>query len=129
MAYEMSINKSAADEAIPASVIIERCRPHLSNLMGIGGFRALLSRALTLAKEEVSWLSEVQVNAVGTLEGLEIPVPTLGRLEFLEGNEIIIAQLLGLLTAFIGTSLTLQQIREIWPGFSRTVSVAANGEA
>jgi hypothetical protein len=125
----MSIHEISAGEALPAFAVIEKLRPHLANLMGVGGFRALLSRAVVLAKQEVFWLSELQVSAAGTLLGLEMPDPPPERLELLEGNEIIIAQLIGLLTAFIGLALTLQQIEEVWPGFSVTLPVVANDEA
>jgi hypothetical protein len=35
--------------------------------------------------------------------------------ELLEGGVVLVAQLLGLLTAFIGQTLTLRFVREIWP--------------
>ena len=38
--------------------------------MGAGGFRALLARALTLAKTEAHGLSAVQIKRDGSLEGL-----------------------------------------------------------
>jgi hypothetical protein len=84
-------------------------------LMGNGGFRALLVRALVLAGAEVSWLRAVQVNADGTLEGLATPHARLKPAEFREGRVVLLAQLLGLLVAFIGPSLTLRLVCEIWP--------------
>lgn len=128
MVYEASINKATAEESFPAFTIVEKLRPHLANLMGIGGFRALLSRALVLAKEEVSWLVEVKVNAAGTLEGLETAHFQLGYSDFLEGSGTLVAQLLGLLVAFIGMALTLRQLEEVWPGFSVLPSVIAGDE-
>jgi hypothetical protein len=32
-----------------------------------------------------------------------------------EGGIVLVAQLLGLLTAFIGGSLTMRLVREVWP--------------
>jgi hypothetical protein len=43
-----------------------------------------------------------------------------GRLkpeDFLEGRVALLAEMLGLLVAFIGEELTLRQMREIWPKF------------
>ena len=96
----------------------EKLRPHLAKLMGNGGFRALLSRALALASAEVSWLRAVQVKADGTLEGLEAPRAHLDPAEFLEGGVVLLAQLLGLLEAFIGPALTSRLVGEIWPQLS-----------
>ena len=95
--------------------VTERLRPHLATLMGNGGFRALLARALTLASAEVSWLREVQVNADGTLQGLETSHARLRPAEFREGRIVLVAQLLGLLVAFIGPGLTSRLVGEIWP--------------
>ena len=35
--------------------------------------------------------------------------------EFSEGGVVLLAQLLGLLVAFIGENLTLRLVREVWP--------------
>ena len=83
--------------------------------MGNGGFRALLSRALALANAEVPWLRAVQVKADGSLEGLEELHAQLDPDEFFEGRVVLLAQLLGLLVAFIGENLTLRLVREVWP--------------
>ena len=83
--------------------------------MGDGGVRALLSRALVLATEEVSWLDAVQVNVDGGLEGYEALGWQLDQSEFVLGRTVLLAQLLGLLVAFIGPSLTSRLLSEIWP--------------
>jgi len=88
-------------------------RPHLATLMGNGGYRALLARALALADVEVGWLQGVHVRTDGSLEmqeGLEADPA-----KFLEGRIVLVAQLLGLLVAFIGENLTLHLVRDIWP--------------
>lgn len=99
----------------PVFSIPEMLRPHLATLMGDGGFRALLARALALAKPEIPWLRTVHVSAGGTMEGLEELRAQIGPDEFLEGRIVLLAQLLGLLVAFIGEKLTLRLVREIWP--------------
>src|SRR3989442_9654386 len=50
--------------------VSEKLRRSLSTLVGAGGFRALLARALTLAKTEAHGLSAVQIKPDGSLEGL-----------------------------------------------------------
>lgn len=128
MAYETSSNRTAEAHVSPAFDVAEKLRPHLANLMGDGGFRALLSRALVLAKAEVSWLRAVQVNADGKLVGLERAQFQIDQVEFLEGAGILVAQLLGLLVAFIGLTLTLRQISEVWPGFNPAARVVDGEE-
>ena len=75
----------------------------------------MLSRALALATREVDWLRALRVKADGSLEGLEELQAQLDRDTFLEGGVVLLAQLLGLLVAFIGGDLTVRLVREIWP--------------
>lgn len=96
----------------------DKLRPHLSMLMGRSGFQALLARALALAAAEVPWLSAVQVVADGELEGLTVARARLEAADFTEGEVVVLAQLLGLLVAFIGPTLTLRLITQTWPQLS-----------
>jgi hypothetical protein len=86
--------------------------------MGNVGFRALLSRALALAHPEAAWLRAVQVKADGSLAGLDIVDVQAGPAGLANGNAVLVAQLLGLLEAFIGENLTLHLVREVWPKLS-----------
>ena len=108
-------NTSSAAQTAAAFPVIDKLRPHLATLMGHGGVRALLSRALLLATAEVSWLRAVQVNADGGLEGFEELGSQLDPSEFFEGRVVLLAQLFGLLVAFIGPSLTSSLTGEMWP--------------
>jgi hypothetical protein len=114
IAFEAPENSSKM-KVLPALVVCEKLRPHLSTLMGNAGFRALLVRALALANSEVPWLQAVKVNADGSLEGLDQPAPQTPPEEITEGRVVLIAQFLGLLEAFIGESLTVRLLREVWP--------------
>jgi hypothetical protein len=98
----------------------DRLRPHLSTLMGRTGFQALLARALVLASAEIPWLAAVKVVADGELEGLEAAHASAGAVGFTEGEVVLLAQLLGLLVAFIGPALTLRLIVQMWPQLSLT---------
>jgi hypothetical protein len=108
--------------------VTARLRPHLATLMGNIGFRALLARALALASAEVSWLREIAVNANGILEGLEIAHARLKPAEFREGRVVLLAQLLGLLVAFIGPGLTSRLMGEIWPQLAADNVNFGNGD-
>ena len=105
---------SAADRAA-AFPVTDTLRPYLATLLGKGGVRALLARALALATLEVSWLRAVHVNAEGDLEGLAAVGALLDPNDFLEGRVVLLAQLLGLLVAFIGPGLTSRLVGEFWP--------------
>lgn len=126
--YETPGKASAATANTANFQVTERLRPHLATLMGHGGFRALLARALKLAGDEVSWLRGVQVNADGTLEGLATPHGSLTPAEFREGRIVLLAQLLGLLVAFIGPALTSRLLGEIWPQLTADKVDFGNGD-
>lgn len=85
----------------------------LTLLAGAAGFRSLLARALVLAQAQVPWLLAVQVLPDGRLEGLGNDT---GKEDLIEGEVALVAQLLGLLHTFIGEPLTMQLVKEAWPG-------------
>jgi hypothetical protein len=94
---------------------LEKLHPYLTSLMGSGAFHALLSRSLALATAEALWLSVLEVKADGTLEGLEKLSGQLDTDNFLEGQVVLLAQLFGLLKAFIGEFLTQRLLFDVWP--------------
>ena len=116
--YETRDNKSSETKIPAACLVSEKLRPHLATLMGNVGFRALLARALALTHPEAAWLRAVQVKADGSLEGLDELEAQIHPDEIFEGCVVLLAQLLGLLAAFIGENLTLQIVREVWPKLS-----------
>lgn len=118
MASEAPGNTSAEAGDPAAFRATDKLRPHLSMLMGRTGFQALLARALVLAAAEAPWLRAVQVVADGELEGLTVVHAKLEAAEFSEGEVVLLAQLLGLLAAFIGPALTLRLLIQIWPQLS-----------
>ena len=128
ISYETQAENSSETAEVSSFRVTDRLRPQLATLMGHGGFRALLARALTLASAEVSWLGEVQVRADGTLEGLATAHAGLEPAEFREGRVVLLAQLLGLLVAFIGPALTSRLMSEIWPQFPADGLDLGNGD-
>ena len=115
IAYETRGNKSSETKTPAAFLIDEKLRPHLATLMGNVGFRALLSRALALANAEVPWLRAVHVNTDCSFQGLDELGAQVGPDEIFAGRVVLLAQLLGLLVAFIGELLTLRLVRDVWP--------------
>jgi len=126
--YETLKNGASETGTAATFPMTERLRPHLATLMGNGGFRALLARALVLASAEVSWLRKVIVNADGALEGLETPYAQLKPAEFRDGQVVLLAQLLRLLVAFIGPVMTLRLMGEIWPQLAADNVDFGNGD-
>ena len=118
IAYETRENKSSETKTSAACLVGEKLRPHLATLMGNVGFRTLLSRALALANAEVPWLRAVHVTAVGSFEGLDDLGAQIDPDEIFEGCVVLLAQLLGLLVAFIGENLTRRLVGEVWPQMS-----------
>jgi hypothetical protein len=115
VADEAKGNKPAATKTPADFNACEKLRQNLATFMGNAGFRALLSRALALAKAEVPWLRAIHVKADGALEGLEELHAQLDPDELFEGRVVLLTQLLGLLVAFIGENLTLRLMRDVWP--------------
>lgn len=113
--YETLANKSSQTATPVAFHVGDRLRAQLATLMGNGGYRALILRALVLAKAEVPWLRVVQVNLDGSLEGLEELHAHLTSKNVFDCSVALLAQLLGMLVAFIGETVTLQLVREVWP--------------
>ena len=98
----------------PATVrVYERLRRQLGPPMGVGGFQALASRALALAKSQSPRLSAVQVTANGGLCGLGEVESQTDADEDGEAGIILIAQLLGLFLTFLGEGTTLRLIEDL----------------
>jgi hypothetical protein len=115
IAYETKGNKSSKTKTAAVFAVGEKLRLHLTALMGKVGFHTLLSRALVLANAEAPWLHAVHVKADGSFGGLDELGGQVSPEKIAEGSVVLLAQLLGLLVAFIGGSLTLRLVREIWP--------------
>jgi hypothetical protein len=126
--YETQGTDSSETTETATFQLTDRLRPQLATLMGNGGFRALLTRALVLASAELSWLRAVRVDADGTLEGLEAPHARLKPAEFREGQLVLLAQLLGLLVTFIGPGMTSRLVGEIWPQLAADNVDFGNGD-
>ncbi len=92
-----------------------KLRGPLGKLMGVAGFRSLLSRALVLAIAKTPWLAALQIKTDGSLEGFHEATVKLDSPGTAEGEIVLVAQLLGLLVTFIGAALTVRLLHDIWP--------------
>jgi hypothetical protein len=115
VALESGATPFKAAQAPASFMVCEKLRPQLSTLMGNAGFRALLSRALSLANAEVPSLGGIRVKPDGSLEGVGEIAAKIGPEEIAQSGVVLVAQLLGLLVAFIGENLTMHLVREVWP--------------
>jgi hypothetical protein len=89
--------------------VCEKLRRNVSTLAGAAGFRSLLARALTLAKQESPALGAWEVKSDGSLGGLD----GLNG-EAAPSGAVLIAHLIGLMMTFIGESLTLRLLHDVW---------------
>ncbi len=123
--FEVAGRNRGTSQVPGAFPVCEKLRPQLAMLMGSSGFHALISRVLAVAHAEHPWLRTVQVEADGSLGeagAIENPEATA------KGNVVLVAHLLGLLVAFIGESLTLRMVREVWPKLSLDESDLRKGD-
>lgn len=116
IAHERKANRSPPSALPPAFDVCEKLRPHLEMLMGRAGVRAVLGRALALVARERPHFGAVQLQADGSLAAAN---GRKGDADLrTEGGVLLVAELLGLLVAFIGEGLTLRMLREAWPKIS-----------
>ena len=111
------IGKKPLDRRADFGGVVAKVRGPLAALVGVSGFRSLLSRALASAGDEVRWLRAVHVKADGSLER-PAEMAQLDKEEVARGEAAVIAQLLGLLVTFIGEALTARLLLDVWPGIS-----------
>src|SRR5947208_2692065 len=91
LAYEANSADALEANMSAAFHVSEKLRRSLSPLVGGDGFRALLARALTLAKTQAHGLRAVQIKPDGSLDGLG----ELHNDEAAEAGGVLIAELLG----------------------------------
>src|SRR5438105_3920122 len=129
MAHETPLRDKSSEVAGQATFqLIDDLRPQIVNVMGMGGFRGLLSRAIALSGGEVRWLRAVHVKSDGTLTGFE-EHGSLAPGQFAEGKVVLLARLLETLIALIGIGLTLRLVLDTCPTLALEDLNLGNGEA
>ena len=114
IAMEAMETKSSATKPPTAFAVLEKIRPHVAQVVGDLGFRAVLLRALVRAN------AQVHLQPVGSFEGLDELEAKVGPKEITEGRVVLLAELLDLLTVLIGERLTLQLVRQALPNCPQT---------
>jgi hypothetical protein len=115
IAHELRSASGDGEAARAAFRVCEGLRRPLCALAGVAGYRALIARALALARGRSPWLAEVKIEPDGTLV---FPADQANRLEdaeFARAGGLLVAELLGLLSALIGETLTLRLVSNAWP--------------
>ncbi len=112
LADSASLPESSSDASV--AVCRKFCEP-MVKLAGEEGFRALLSRALSLATRQEPLLSGLRVSPEGALERVESLPPQTSEPRWTEAQVLLIAQVLGLLATFIGHALTSRLVKDNWP--------------
>jgi hypothetical protein len=106
----------ASDPQMPETALMNKnFRVALTRLIGAAGVTSLLGRALALASAEVPELRKVKINAKGQLEKMEHLAEGTSRRA---AAAAITTQMLVLLDAFIGESMTRRLVLE---------AISANG--
>jgi hypothetical protein len=114
IARERRATDAADSDGHAAFRVCDKLRRPLSTFTGTNGFRALLSRALTLAKPTEPWLERVTINPDGTLFlSVELEAELDGAAAARGGAQLT-TQLLLLLEVFIGEALTLRVVHDVW---------------
>ena len=114
LALEAAATTPVGPEMPAAFRVCEKLGRTLARLAGVAGFCSVLSRALALAAQEVSWLQSLRVGADGSLQGLEEAEAELSASEVERGERVLVAQLITLLFSFIGEALTMRLVQESW---------------
>jgi hypothetical protein len=115
LAYE-SVAGKLSEPIEPAAIrVCEKLRGPFCALAGVAGYRSLLARALTLARSEAPGLGTLQVTADGTLHGFGEIASQSDQHQASEGEVLLTARLLGLFLSLVGTALTLQLVRDVFP--------------
>jgi|SRR5215213_1715767 len=132
LVHEAKNSPSPAKLAEALEACCQRLHNRLDSLIGAGGFRALLDRALYLAKKEHPWLKGVEIQAYPGCELKALNEAMTGRppAEIRETLTIILENVIWLLVTFIGEDIVFALIEEAWPGtkIGATASISKEGK-
>lgn len=110
IASEIDADPCSAHTELATLRVYEKLRRQLCAPVGVDGFQALASRAVSLAKSQSPRLSAVQITANGGLRGLAEVEFQMDTDEGGEVGTILIAQLLGLFLTLLGEAATVRLI-------------------
>lgn len=105
--WEQRQEPDSVNGANAAKRVIEKLQALLTRFSGADSFSALMRRALFLSRKSNPDLKDFKLSSDGSISSFkELPDETILTL---------IAQLLHLMTLFIGKALTLSLLKEAWP--------------
>lgn len=110
IASEVEADPASAQTGPATLRVYENLRRQLRAPVGVDGFQALASRALSLAKSQSPKLGVVKIAPDGCLRGLDEIQSQSGPDEDGEVGIILIAQLLGLFLTLLGEATTMRLI-------------------
>lgn len=101
------------DDPPPAVIVCEKLRAALTRFAGVDGFRALMHRAISLARLEFPLLREMTTDNEGCLEAFaKLPDSTEDKARALVA---VIGHVLSLLGLFVGESMMRRLVDDAWP--------------
>jgi hypothetical protein len=109
--------REAPEEIVAAiEVAFHRLCEALFNLVGHAGGQALLARAIDLTRREFGWLEAVLVEAGVCIKfnNMAERVVRESAPRVIDCAATLLANLIGLLCAFIGEDLTMRLVARIW---------------
>jgi hypothetical protein len=131
--FEHEASKSGnSDEPVKAiESCCQRLHDRLDRLIGAGGFRALLNRALYLAKKKHTWLEGVGIQDYPGCQFKDLREAAKGKKPATvnEACTLMLANVIWLLVTFIGEDITIGLIQEAWPDVRADMAASISTEA
>lgn len=123
---EVAGEESAQGIADGVVTTFARLQALMATLIGPIGFEAVLARAIHITSLTYPWIdrSEVDVEAALSVSWLVASVERHGAEQVRAGVAALFGNVVVLLCAFIGESLTFRLIRRMWPNLSDLESSA-----
>jgi len=115
IAEEVQLGGAPANAGRAALRVCEKMRVPVGTCMGLVGFRSLLRRALSIAKNDVPWLAKIRVADDGSFAFSAEVETEIDSAAGAEGGAALLSQFLQLLLTFIGEALTLRLVHVVWP--------------
>ena len=136
LAFEAAVNETSEPVESATLRVYEKLRLSICALAGVAAFQSIAYRALTQAKSGAPGLWAAQITTDGSLQGLGEfdPQPDefepqlgSGKEQVADGGIILIDHILDLLLIFLGEAITINLLRNAWPGTSFDDRNAGNG--
>jgi hypothetical protein len=131
LAHEAGESRTAADLVAAIERGCDSLHAQLAPLVSSAGFHALLARAVTLAARDFSFLAVVNATVLqhGCLEGLREATESRPAKEVERALIAILATFIWLLIIFIGETIGLRKVHEVWPDVPFTPSGSSSTKA